>query len=53
LLGTNQLKPTQVEDATSISADIQKPDSTIFNVNALNPTTAITISQNNQNLLGN
>jgi hypothetical protein len=53
LLGGNRLKPVDVESARAISTEIQKPDRAIFNGEAINPTTTITIGQNNQNLIGN
>lgn len=53
VLGGNKLKPVDVQSARALSTDIVTPSASIFNTNAINPTTAITISQNNQNLIGN
>ncbi|MEO5499204.1 MAG: hypothetical protein ABIR46_01760 [Candidatus Saccharimonadales bacterium] len=53
LLGGSQLKPVQVESARALTSDVTKPDSTVFNAQGINPTMTITISPNNQNILGN
>jgi hypothetical protein len=53
VLGGSQLKPVEVESVRAISADVVKPDASVFNSDAINPTTTITIGQNNQNLIGN
>lgn len=53
VLGGNQLKPIQVEDTRALQTNIVAPDPAVFYTDAINPTTPITISQNNQNLIGN
>lgn len=53
LLGGSQLKPVSVESTRPISAEVVKPSSEVFNSNAINPTTTITISQSNSTLFGN
>ena len=53
LLGGSQLKPVQVEDVRALQVTVTPPDPSIFNTEAINPTNPITISQNNQNLIGN
>ena len=52
-LGGKQLKPVEVETARPIASEIVQPDKNIFNSDAINPTTTITIGQNNQTILGN
>jgi len=43
LLGGIKNKPVTVKTADPISADVQKPDPTVFNGNAINPTAPVTI----------
>lgn len=47
LLGGIKNQPVKVKTADPISADIQKPDPTVFNGNAINPTAPITIGGGN------
>lgn len=53
LLGDRVSKPQDVEVVDAISSEIAEPDKTVFSNDAINPTVQITISDNNQNPLGN
>ncbi len=53
LLGDRVSKPQDVEVVDAISSEIAEPDKTVFANDAINPTVQITISDNNQNPLGN
>lgn len=54
IFGNATTKPVDVETATKISADIQKPSENIFNENAINPTVSVRIGDtNNEQPFGN
>ncbi len=46
LIGSPQKKPQKVEVVEPISIDFQRPDSTVYNQDAVNPTQLIKISEN-------
>ena len=43
LFGGASTKPVSVETATAVSPDVQQPDESIFNLNAINPTVPVKI----------
>lgn len=47
LLGSKTLKPVTVKTAQPINPEIQKPESTVFYPDAINPTIPIAIGDNN------
>ncbi len=54
IFGKATTKPVEVETATTISAEIEQPNETIFNENAINPTVPVKIGDpSNQQPFGN
>lgn len=52
-LGGSKMKPVDVETARVITVDgYSEPDPEVFNLGAINPTTTINISPNDQNPIG-
>lgn len=53
LLGDKVSKPVEVETIEPLSAEIVPPDTTVFTLDAINPTVPIAIGTTGQNPLGN
>lgn len=53
ILGDKVSKPVDVETIEPLSSEIVKPDSTVFALDAINPTMPIAIGATGQNPLGN
>lgn len=49
---TDTSKPVDVEVARPITDTVVKPDPSVFNDDAINPTVRITIGENNQDPIG-
>lgn len=54
IFGSATTKPVQVETVTAISPEVQPPNETVFNENAINPTVPVKIGDpSNQQPFGN
>lgn len=53
VLGTKALKPVTVKTTTPLKSEVSEPESSVFFIEAINPTVQITIGDNTQNPLEN
>lgn len=52
VMGSRSLKPVEVKTAQPIESTIQKPESTVFYRDAINPTVPIAIGDSGQSPIG-